>query len=540
HGPADFESPISFNDDNPNTLYKVAKSSSLNADILNSMRFGRLIENFNAPIEDRLPNFGLNDITIPNKDIEPPFENFPEEETPGAAMELIYAWKTIDYEFASSAAREQAILEKSFIPENNVPLGLEFWRDKVFITLPKWRTGVPATLTTVPRYTVQKSPKLRPYPSWGWHYQVRNFGQSLKMRIRHLNMQNNIKRFILLKMSLILQKYCIYLIIYILLKLILKIFFFPGSCGGMTSVFRIQVDQCDRLWVLDSGSVNLTESLKRICPPAIFIFDLKTDRLLKRYQIPEDQIKEDSLWSNIVVDIRNNDCNSAKAYLADVWRFAMIVYDLSKDTSFRIQHHFFFPNPFASKYELHGIRFQWMDGILGLALSPIDVNNDKILYFHPMSSFHEFAVSTAVLIDQETAESNPDSFAPVGERRAKDFGHSSGSAIDRNGVMFFNMVTRDSVWCWDTRKEYLPRNFGLVGVSNETLVFPNDIRVDNEERQSFWTISNRLPMYLYGPWNPEDVNFRVYRAYVDEAVRDTVCDPNYVVSETEISYEDTC
>ncbi|KAG8040905.1 hypothetical protein G9C98_001893, partial [Cotesia typhae] len=410
HSPVDFESPISFNDDNPNILYKVAKSSSLNADILNSMRFGRLIENFNTPTENRLPNFGFNDINIPNKDIEPPFENFPEEETPSAAMELIYAWKTIDYEFASSAAREQALLEKSFIPENNVPLGLEFWRDKVFITLPKWRTGVPATLTTVPRYTVQKSPKLRPYPSWGWHYQ----------------------------------------------------------------------------------------------------------------------------------DIRNNDCNSAKAYLADVWRFAMIVYDLSKDTSFRIQHHFFFPNPFASKYELHGIRFQWMDGILGLALSPIDVNNDKILYFHPMSSFHEFAVSTAVLIDQETAESNPESFAPVGERRAKDFGHSSASAIDRNGVMFFNMVTRDSVWCWDTRKEYLPRNFGLVGVSNETLVFPNDIRIDNEDRQSFWTISNRLPMYLYGPWNPEDVNFRVYRAYVDEAVRDTVCDPNYVVSETEISYEDTC
>ncbi|XP_074116276.1 yellow-h isoform X1 [Cotesia typhae] len=484
HSPVDFESPISFNDDNPNILYKVAKSSSLNADILNSMRFGRLIENFNTPTENRLPNFGFNDINIPNKDIEPPFENFPEEETPSAAMELIYAWKTIDYEFASSAAREQALLEKSFIPENNVPLGLEFWRDKVFITLPKWRTGVPATLTTVPRYTVQKSPKLRPYPSWGWHYQ--------------------------------------------------------GSCGGMTSVFRIQVDQCDRLWVLDSGSVNLTESIKRVCPPAIFIFDLKTDRLLKRYQIPEEQIKEDSLWSNIVVDIRNNDCNSAKAYLADVWRFAMIVYDLSKDTSFRIQHHFFFPNPFASKYELHGIRFQWMDGILGLALSPIDVNNDKILYFHPMSSFHEFAVSTAVLIDQETAESNPESFAPVGERRAKDFGHSSASAIDRNGVMFFNMVTRDSVWCWDTRKEYLPRNFGLVGVSNETLVFPNDIRIDNEDRQSFWTISNRLPMYLYGPWNPEDVNFRVYRAYVDEAVRDTVCDPNYVVSETEISYEDTC
>ncbi|XP_057331641.1 protein yellow-like isoform X2 [Microplitis mediator] len=483
----DLELPLSFNNDNPNTMYKVATSSSLNADILNSMRFGRLVETFRTSSENQFTTqsiFGINDINVPNRDIEPPLQSFPEEPIPGAAMELIYAWKTVDYEFASDVAREQALLEKSFIPENNMPLGIEFWRDKVFITLPKWRPGVPATLTTVPRYTATKSPKLRPYPSWGWHYQ--------------------------------------------------------GSCGGMTSVFRIQVDECDRLWVLDSGSINLTETPKKVCPPAIFIFDLKTDRLLKRYQIPDDQVKEDSLWSNIVVDIRNGDCNSAKAYLSDVWRFAMIIYDLSKDTSFRIQHHFFFPNPFASKYELHGIRFQWMDGILGLALSPIDVNNDRILYFHPMSSFSEFAVSTAVLVDQETAESNPESFAPVGEKRAKDFGHSSGSAIDKNGVMFFNMVTRDSVWCWDTRKEYLPHNLGLVGVSNETLVFPNDIRIDNEERQSFWTISNRLPMFLYGPWNPNDINFRVYRAYVDEAVKDTVCDPNYVVPASEINYDQTC
>ncbi|XP_034939871.1 protein yellow-like isoform X2 [Chelonus insularis] len=483
----ELEPPIGYNKE-PETTYKVASTSSLNADILNAMRSGRLYETINhqqSILQNKTPiSFNYNNIIIPSADFEPPLDDLPEEQSPGAAMELIYAWKTVDFEFESENDRELAKFEERYIPENNLPLGLEVWRNKVFITLPKWRSGVPATLTSVPRYSKTKSPKLRPYPSWGWHRQ--------------------------------------------------------DSCNGMTSVFRIQVDECDRLWVLDSGTVNLTKTPQQICPPAIFIFDLRTDRLLRRYQLPEEQVKQDSLWSNIVVDIRDGNCDYARAYLSDVWRFGMVIYDLFSDSSFRIQHHFFFPDPLSSRYDLHGLRFHWMDGIFSLALSPIDINNDRTLFFHPMSSFREFAVSTSLLIDKESVDANIESFVPVGKPRAKDFGHSSGAAIDRNGVMFFDMVTRDSVWCWDTRKEYLPQNLGLVGVSNETLIFPNDLRMDNEERQSFWTISNKLPIFLYGVWNPEDINFRVYRAYVDNAVKGTICDPDYLVSESENIYDETC
>ncbi|KAK0095302.1 hypothetical protein PV326_008731 [Microctonus aethiopoides] len=471
---------ISDINDDTGLLYKVASSSSLNADILNSMRSGRYVGNIDKPLNSNTQN----NVNKQNYNYGSSQNYFMNEESPGPTMELMFAWKTVDFEFESEAARERAIFEGKYIPENNMPLGVELWHDKVFIALPKWKTGIPASLATVPRYSKTKSPKLRPYPSWGWHHQ--------------------------------------------------------DSCGGMTSVFRMQVDQCDRLWIIDSGTVNLTSEPQQLCPPAIFIFDLRSDRLIKRYQIPEYQVKQDSLWSNIVVDIRNDDCNSAKAYISDVWRFAMIIYDFTTDSSFRIQHHFFLPDPLSSRYELHGINFQWIDGILGLALSPVDINNDRTLFFHPMSSFREFAVSTSVIRDNRTAETNAESFVPIGKPRAKDFGHSSGSAIDKNGVMFFNMVTRDSVWCWDTRKEYIPQNMGLIGVSNETLIFPNDIRVDHEERQSFWTISNRLPMYLYGPWDPYDINFRIYRAYVDDAVKNTVCDPNYIVSVSDNSYDETC
>ncbi|XP_031828175.2 yellow-h [Nomia melanderi] len=407
-----------------------------------------------------------------------------EDDYVGPAMELVYAWSTVDYTYDSVEARDAAIYDGDFIAENNLPLGLDVWREKVFITLPKWKNGIPATLATVPRHSKTRSPKLRPYPDWSWHQ--------------------------------------------------------TGSCDGLTSVFRVQVDECDRLWVLDSGKTEVSSGGKATCPPAIFIFDLLTDSLIRKYVFPDDQVKQDSLYTNIVVDIRNEDCGSAVAYASDVFRYGLLVYDFMQDSSFRIQHHLFFPDPLASKYDHHGIKFQWTDGIFAIALGPVDTNDDRTLFFHPLSSFREFAVPTSVLKDKRSAENYTDAFMPIGLPRAKDYGHSSGSVVDRNGVMFFNMVTRDSVWCWDTRKEYIPQNLGVIGTSNLSLVFPNDIKVDHQYDQSVWVLSNSLAMYLYGSIDNSKVNYRVFKANIKEAIKDTICDPNYIVHSFGHGYDDTC
>lgn len=79
---------------------------------------------------------------------------------------------------------------------------------------------------------------------------------------------------------------------------------FSDSCDGLVSVFRIQADSCNRLWVLDSGLIHVTESPKQTCPPKLLIFDLNTDELITKYIFPEEFIKQDSLYSNLMVDIR--------------------------------------------------------------------------------------------------------------------------------------------------------------------------------------------------------------------------------------------
>ena len=66
------------------------------------------------------------------------------------------------------------------------------------------------------------------------------------------------------------------------------------------STFRIRVDECDRLWVMDSGLADILGSPKQWAPNSIAVFDLNTDKLIRRFAIPEDQVKEDSFFANIV------------------------------------------------------------------------------------------------------------------------------------------------------------------------------------------------------------------------------------------------
>lgn len=114
-------------------------------------------------------------------------------------------------------------------------------------------------------------------------------------------------------------------------------------------------------------------------------------------------------------------------------------------------------------------------------------------------------------------------FVPIGERGYR--GQSSTSGIDRNGVMYYNLVQQNGVGCWDTAKQYRRENLNLIAQDDETLIFPNDLKVDREYEQGLWVITNRLPVYLYSKLNYNDVNFRINYVLVDEAIKGTSCDP---------------
>lgn len=76
--------------------------------------------------------------------------------------------------------------------------------------------------------------------------------------------------------------------------------------SSIISTFRIRVDECDRLWVMDTGLADILGNPKQIAPPALVIFDLNTDQLIRRYTFVPSDIKSDTFFANVVSNHRGN------------------------------------------------------------------------------------------------------------------------------------------------------------------------------------------------------------------------------------------
>lgn len=61
----------------------------------------------------------------------------------------VFSWRQVDFEFPDERTRRAAIASGEYVQANNLPLGLGVWRDKVFITVPRWKAGVASTLNYV-------------------------------------------------------------------------------------------------------------------------------------------------------------------------------------------------------------------------------------------------------------------------------------------------------------------------------------------------------------------------------------------------------
>lgn len=61
----------------------------------------------------------------------------------------VYSWRQVDFTFPNQQTRDAAIASGEYVQANNLPLGLDVWRDKLFITVPRWKTGVASSLNYV-------------------------------------------------------------------------------------------------------------------------------------------------------------------------------------------------------------------------------------------------------------------------------------------------------------------------------------------------------------------------------------------------------
>lgn len=254
------------------------------------------------------------------------------------------------------------------------------------------------------------------------------------------------------------------------------------------------------------------------------IFNLTTDELIREYYLKTSDIKDESFFANIVVDVSPDKCDEAFAYLPDLGSYCLVVYSYKENDSYRINHHYFHFDPLYGDYNIAGVNFQWTDGLFGIALSPLNQSGFRTMYFHPLSSINEFSVSTEIIQNKTAASDSYHEYKLIGSRGPHS--QATTSFIDeKSGVMFYTQVNKNGVGCWNSKKfpdDYSINTNTLVVSDNATMVFPNDLKVDRDS--NLWVLTDRLPEFIYRNLNKDQINFRVLKAPVSEVVKGTVCD----------------
>lgn len=147
----------------------------------------------------------------------------------GPPLEDVKQWNILTYNLPWDAPGDD---KDYYNPLSIVATGIAVDYERLFVATPRLFTGVPATISSIPRKTAGDSPILQAYPDWSFHAAGRRA--------------------------------------------------YNCSDLGLVSVYRMRIDSCNRLWALDAGVSRSLEDFETTCPPKILVFDLNTDQVVRR------------------------------------------------------------------------------------------------------------------------------------------------------------------------------------------------------------------------------------------------------------------
>ncbi|XP_063700972.1 L-dopachrome tautomerase yellow-f-like [Culicoides brevitarsis] len=405
----------------------------------------------------------------------------------GQQMEEVFRWKQMGYEGLQGLNSPDSITFPSnendtdtisdFNAYNNIPMGVEHFQGKLFVTVPRRFPGVASSLNYVdlPPNSVNKSPLLKPFP----------------------DVQTN-------KLDVNLQ----------------------ADSRKIVSVYRTRLDECNRLWFVDTGLLEYpVGNLTQVQPPSIWVMNPETGATLRRFEFPATMEQRGNGVASITVDVSSRNCDDAFAYVPDLFYNRMYVYSYRQNKAWTFVHNYFRMDPFQGDFNVVGLQYQWDDGIFSITLGPRQNDGFRDVYFHPMISINEFVVSSRVLQNEENADRvwHGDDFRLLGNR-----GPGTQSAMHQldlsTGVMFFSEIGRNAIGCISSAKPLNSQSHAILVQDNERMVYPADLKVDSEG--TLWVLSNTMPRYIYSQLNTAEFNFRIWRVSARELIKGTVCDTN--------------
>ncbi|CAH1241564.1 Hypp6372 [Branchiostoma lanceolatum] len=223
---------------------------------------------------------------------------------------LVYQWASLDYDWPDDATRQSAIDEGRYVPENIIATGIKVHGPVVYLTTPRWRDGVPASLSSVVETSGGRA-VLRPFPSWEMNQ--------------------------------------------------------LGNCSALQSVQSMEVDPLGRMWIADVGGACAPKLIiydiktDDVIRTYTFPSDVANTNDTYLNDIVIDTSADDpDDWFAYISNSRNPG--------------GLVVYDYRRDSSHKVFHSSMNAEPDATLMTINGRNYTFDVASDGIALSPLGNN----------------------------------------------------------------------------------------------------------------------------------------------------------------------
>lgn len=369
--------------------------------------------------------------------------------------ESLFQWTTIDYNWPTKAARDNAIRDGKYVPLNNAINGIRVYDNKIFVTVPRFGIGVPSTLNTLinahpAKHFLSSRTVLQPYPRW--------------------EMQTE------------------------------------GNCSAFQKVQNIEIDpKRGIMFVIDTGGRRYA------CPAKLVIYDVKRDVEIHRHIFPEDVVsKETNYLNDLVMDYV--DGKVEYLYITNTREYTIVVYDVKADRSYKFRDPSMMPEPNKTDVKVLNDIVHVTSGVNGIAISA----NFEYVYYSPIAGTGLYQIPTKVL---RNSDSNFTAHVrKVGDKPSQGDGMIMStknslyfSVLAKNAVAMWELH-RDIA-------KYGSEGAVMMDTLAYEANDPTMEWVDSLALDSFgylWFTTSRLQIYLNKQLTNDSINFRIWRAFVHE------------------------
>lgn len=373
-------------------------------------------------------------------------------------FKVIKEWEYINFTWPSYDDYMDAVHNGNYVPQDIIIAGVTYYESSFYLSLPRMKAGVPATVAKISQ-NGEPTPLLKPFPNWDMN----------------------------------------------------KI----GECSAIQNTQNLAVDTKGKMWIVDSGRVEtLSETPRNLCKPKLLVWDLLENKTVLTYTFPEEVAGNHTYPYDLVID----ESDGGFVYITDnsAKDPGIIVYCMKTNSSWKLRHPSMKADPGAVGFKVDGIRVQNPINLAGIALGPVVqkengslvINEDRQVYFSPISSINLFAIKTSALKNQSNGEGEfKGEVLNVGNKASQ----TDGMIMDDTGVLYYGLLGDSSVAKWDSK---LPFASGQKVISRDAVYiqWPNSFAFDLSG--NLFLLTNRLQKFIYDRINLREPNFRLLSAHV--------------------------